>query len=118
MEDEFHIFILTEELDREIDYLLTGLNQPKFIVHQARNISDALLLLDDIVPDCLLFDHRFFSVYRHDIFSKIEETEKLQGVPIGIIAGIENSETYCRLLKFGVADIIVSRFRGNFLLLE
>lgn len=107
MENKFQVFILTNGEDKTINCLISDLAQHNFTVHKAEDINSGLSLLNDIKPDCLLFDDTSFIDHRHALFSKIEEKEQLQGLPIGIITIAENGDCFKEWLKFGVADIII-----------
>ncbi len=107
MESPFCVFALVNGTNKEIDLLLENVKRRGHTIDYSDNIADAVAKLNNgkLHPECLLFDYQSFCAHRQDIISMIEDNAQLQGIPVAVVADIDNNDHFTELDNYAIKVI-------------
>lgn len=107
MGDDFLVFVLNEETNKDFDSLLDNLPSDGLRIvkgwKETDNLALNILKMHNLEPDCIIFDYRFF-IEHPDVFKETRKTRYLKIVPMVIVGDVNDIDS--QWLKKGIDDII------------
>jgi signal transduction histidine kinase len=89
------------------------LEQKKFLVKTANNAGFGLELTNSFMPDLILCDLKLPDYSGIDFIKRIKKNEQLKDIPVIIITGQNQQETYRDSMTQGADDFILKPFKAK-----
>ncbi|MEO0197998.1 MAG: response regulator [candidate division WOR-3 bacterium] len=105
--------ILAIDDEQDILNLLHDILREEYIVYQARNVREALVLLEKTEVDLILLDIMMPQIDGWDFLWMLKGSEKFKNIPVIILTARADAENKLIGLKEGVKHYIVKPFLPN-----
>ena len=96
-----------------INLLRNGLTENGFEVITADNGFDALLSVEENLPDCVITDIMMPRLSGIDFLQALKNNNKTKDVPVILISAMDQAEMVQQGLDLGAADYITKPFKIN-----
>jgi two-component system phosphate regulon response regulator PhoB len=104
-----NILIIEDEKDiREI--IRYNLENNGFFVQESSNANDALILMEDFLPDLILLDLMLPGLKGENFLSLIKKNAKYKMIPVVIISAKNKEEDIVRAIESGALDYLTKPF--------
>ncbi len=102
--------ILAIDDEQDILNLLNDILKEKYTVYQARNVREALILLEKTKVDLIILDIMMPQIDGWDFLWMLKGSEKFKNIPVIILTARADAENKLIGLKEGVKHYIVKPF--------
>jgi two-component system phosphate regulon response regulator PhoB len=104
-----NILIIEDELDLR-NIIKFNLEQCGFGIQESSNANDALILMEDFLPDLILLDLMLPGLKGENFLTLIKKNEKFKEIPVIIISAKNREEDIVKAIENGAHDYLVKPF--------
>ena len=101
--------VLAEDIDEDALLIETALERASPIpvqVHRARNGDEAIIMIEDLLPDLILLDLQMPGKTGHEVLEVIKRDDALRRIPVAVLSGSDSDDDVARSYGLGINHFI------------